>query len=70
MAGQDKKFNAHIKQLTESEFVVDFESASSFQPQAVRTWAKMAARINLGMVRYQHEIIRALVAEGHSISTG
>ena len=70
MAGQDKKFNAHIKQLTESEFVVDFESASSFQPQAVRTWAKMAARINLGMVRYQHEIIRALVAEGHHIFAG
>jgi molybdopterin-guanine dinucleotide biosynthesis protein len=70
MAGQDTKFNAHIKQLAESEFVVDFDSASRFQPQSLRTWAKMGCRINLGMVRYQHEIIRALVAEGHTISTG
>jgi hypothetical protein len=70
MAGQETKFNAHIKQLAESEFVFDFESASSFQPQSLRTWAKMGCRINLGMVRYRHEIIRALVAEGHSISSG
>jgi hypothetical protein len=70
MAGQQIKFKAHVKQLAESEFVFDFESAGSFQPQTLRTWAKMAARINSGMVRYQHEIIRALVAEGHSISSG
>jgi hypothetical protein len=30
----------------------------------------MAARINLGMIRYRHEIIRALIAEGHSVSAG
>jgi hypothetical protein len=30
----------------------------------------MAARINSGMLRYQHEIIRALVAEGHHIFAG
>jgi hypothetical protein len=27
----------------------------------------MAARINFGMVRYRHEIIRALMAEGHNV---
>ena len=30
----------------------------------------MAARINAGMIRYQHEILRALVAEGHSLDEG
>lgn len=70
MAGQEAKFKAHVKQLVESEFVFDFESAGSFQPQSLRSWAKMAARINSGMVRYQHEIVRALVAEGHHIEVG
>jgi hypothetical protein len=70
MSSQQTQFKAHIKLLAESEFPIDFEAASSFQPQSIRTWAKMAARINLGMVRYQHEILRALVAEGHSITPG
>jgi len=70
MSSQKTQFQAHIKLLAESEFSVDFERASSFQPQAIRTWVKMAARINFGMVRYQHEILRALVAEGHSIHSG
>jgi hypothetical protein len=30
----------------------------------------MAARINFGMVRYRHEIIRALMAEGHNVQAG
>jgi hypothetical protein len=70
MAGQHTKFQAHVKQLAESDFVLDFDAAANFQPQSLRAWVKMAARINLGMVRYQHEIIRALIAEGHQISMG
>lgn len=70
MASQQTQFKAHVKLLAESEFPADFDAASSFQPQSIRTWAKMAARINLGMVRYRHEIIRALIAEGHSIRGG
>jgi hypothetical protein len=70
MASQQTQFKAHVKLLAESEFPDDFEAASSFQPQAILTWAKMAARINLGMIRYRHEIIRALIAEGHSVSAG
>jgi hypothetical protein len=70
MESQQTQFKAHVKLLAESEFPADFEAASSFQPQSLRTWAKMAARINLGMVRYRHEIIRALIAEGHSIKGG
>jgi hypothetical protein len=70
IAGQHTKFQAHVKQLAEADFTFDFETATNFQPQSLKTWAKMAARINLGMVRYQHEIIRALVAEGHQISSG
>jgi hypothetical protein len=70
MSSQQTQFKAHVKLLAESEFPADFEAASSFQPQSIRTWAKMAARINLGMVRYRHEILRALIAEGHSIRSG
>ena len=70
IAGQHTKFQAHIKTLAEADFTFDFETAGNFQPQSLSTWAKMAARINLGMVRYQHEIIRALVAEGHNIKAG
>jgi hypothetical protein len=71
MAGQGTKFKAHIKQLAESDIDFDFDSAANnFQPQAIRTWVKMAARINSGMIRYQHEVIRALVAEGHHIFAG
>ncbi|NET58825.1 MAG: DUF3854 domain-containing protein [Symploca sp. SIO2E6] len=68
--GTHNKFKAHIAQLAQADFNFDWESASSFQPQALKTWAKMAARINLGMVRYRHEIVRALVAEGHIVSEG
>ena len=70
MSSQQTQFKAHIALLAEVQFPVDFEGALSFQPQAISTWAKMAARINFGMVRYRHEILRALVAEGHSIQAG
>jgi hypothetical protein len=70
MATQKTQFNAHIKLLAESEIPVDFSQACSFQPQSTRTWVLMAARINFGMIRYRHEIIRALMAEGHSVHGG
>jgi hypothetical protein len=70
MSSQQTQFKAHIALLAEVQFPVDFEGALSFQPQAISTWAKMAARINFGMVRYRHEILRALVTEGHSIQAG
>jgi hypothetical protein len=70
MASQTTQFNAHIKFLTESDFQLDFSQAGSFQPQSIRTWLLMAARINFGMVRYRHEIIRALMAEGHNVQAG
>jgi len=70
MTSQQTQFKAHVTLLAETECPADFEAASSFQPQSIRTWVKMAARINLGMIRYRHEIIRALVAEGHWIQAG
>jgi hypothetical protein len=70
MASQTMQFNAHVKFLTESDFQIDFDLARSFQPQSVRTWLHMAARINFGMIRYRHEIIRALMAEGHNVRAG
>jgi hypothetical protein len=69
MASQQVKFQAHIKLLAEGD-TTDFDVASNFQPQSQRTWMKMAARINLGMMRYRHEIERALIREGHTIAPG
>jgi hypothetical protein len=70
MACQKTQFTLHIKFLSESDFPADFEVATSFQPQATRTWVRMAARINFGMIRYRHEIIRGLMAEGHDVHGG
>jgi len=67
---QDKQFKANFNFLAHSDYQFDFDAAGNFQPQALRTWAMMAARINSGMLRYQHEILRALVAEGHTIVDG
>jgi hypothetical protein len=67
---QERQFKANFNLLAQNDFQCDLDSVTSFQPQALRTWAKMAARINAGMLRYQHEIIRALVAEGHTIIDG
>jgi hypothetical protein len=67
---QEAQFKANLTLLAQSDFQCDFDTVSGFQPQALRTWAKMAARINVGMLRYQHEILRALVAEGHTIVDG
>jgi hypothetical protein len=70
MDDQNKKFKAHLAMLVESEFLLDLDPASNFQPQSLRTWARMAARINLGMIRYNHEIERALLREGHIVRIG
>jgi hypothetical protein len=70
MSSQKTNFKAHLAMLAESQFSLDLDPASNFQPQSLRTWTRMAARINLGMIRYQHEIERALLREGHSIKQG
>ena len=67
LASEQTKLKAHIKLLAEAD-TADFDA--TFQPESIRTWTKMAARINLGMMRYRHEILRALVAEGHTITPG
>lgn len=38
-----------------------------FQPESLRTWAQMAVRVNLGMVRYREAVLDGLRAEGHRI---
>jgi hypothetical protein len=69
---QDEKFQAHIRFLGQTDLPenFDFEGSSKFQPQSLWTWVKMAARINLGMQRYRHEIIRGLIREGHNVVLG
>lgn len=69
MASEGIKLKAHIKLLAESD-VTDIDTANTFQPQSLRTWGRMAARINLGMMRYRHEVLRALLREGHIITPG
>jgi hypothetical protein len=69
---QDGKFKAHIRFLGQTDLPenFDFEGVSNFQPASMWTWVKMAARINLGMQRYRHEIIRGLIREGHNVRLG
>jgi hypothetical protein len=68
--GQKDKIKSHLAFLAQADFPLDFDSVSSFQPQSTLTWAKMAARINLGMKRYRDEIFRGLIQEGHHVTTG
>jgi hypothetical protein len=70
MACQELKFKAHTAALRESDFTTDLDIAIAFQPQSLRTWVKMANRINYGMIDYCNEITRALLGEGHTIIPG
>ncbi len=67
---QDRKFKTHLAFLSQCDLPADIEEATNFQPQSGWCWAKMAARINLGMKRYRYEIIRSLIREGHNVVLG
>lgn len=64
LASQHKLTRANIRLLQDSAFD-DIEL--NFQPESLRTWAKMAVRVNLGMVHYRQSILDGLSAEGHQI---
>ena len=64
LTSQHKLTRANIQQLQLSNLdALDLD----FQPEALRTWAKMAVRVNLGMSGYRDAIIEGLKGEGHHI---
>ncbi len=65
LASQHKLTQLNIRLLAQSE--LDDDVDCNFQPESLRTWAKMAARVNLGMVAYRETIVAELKAEGHRI---
>jgi hypothetical protein len=56
---------AHIKRLC--ELGLETTSDNKLNAVCLKTWAKMAAIINLGMRNYSQEIIQELQQEGHTI---
>jgi hypothetical protein len=46
---------------------VHFDLDNAFDPVALRTWAKMAARINVGQAEYREALFYGLLAEGHNV---
>jgi Domain of unknown function (DUF3854) len=47
---------------------VDFDLDQGSDPVALRTWSRMAARVNLSLIHYRQEMRRALECEGHAIT--
>jgi Domain of unknown function (DUF3854) len=46
----------------------DFDLDEAHDPITLRTWAKMAARVNVSMWSYRRELREGLVREGHQLS--
>lgn len=64
LSSQHKLARANIKLLQDST-LDDIEI--DFQPNSLKTWARMAVRVNLGMGNYRQAILDGLAAEGHQI---
>lgn len=47
---------------------IDFDLDEQSNPIALRTWAKMAARVNASLWRYRREFRNGLLLEGHSVT--
>lgn len=67
-ASQYKLTSANIQRLIAAG--LEEFSNSPFQTESLECWAKMAVRINAGMVHYRDSLIEALKAEGHLIVEG
>jgi len=65
LATQHKMAKVNINLLTQADFTDDIDV--DFQPESLRTWAKLSARINLGMKAYRAAIEARLKEEGHNI---
>lgn len=47
---------------------IDFDLDAQTDPIMLRTWAKMAARVNVSLWRYREEMKKGLLLEGHQIT--
>jgi hypothetical protein len=47
---------------------VDFDLDEQSDPISLRTWAKMAARVNASLWRYRREVRGGLMVEGHNVT--
>ncbi len=62
---QHKMTRANISLLNQADFEDKIDTG--FQPESLLTWAKLSARINLGMKNYLSSILSKLQDEGHHI---
>jgi hypothetical protein len=47
---------------------IDFDLDAAYDPVTLRTWAKMAARVNASLWRFRESLRRGLEAEGHAVT--
>jgi hypothetical protein len=66
LACQHKVFKANKNLLRDADFEPD--SLGTVSDISLPTWAKMACRINAGMLKYRESILNGLRAEGHSVT--
>jgi len=64
LASQHKLAKANVRLL--QELALD-DIELDFQPESLRIWAKMAVRVNQGMIHYRQAILEGLKVEGHQI---
>ncbi|MBD2090670.1 DUF3854 domain-containing protein [Microcoleus sp. FACHB-1515] len=48
---------------------IDFDIDAQTDPITLRTWAKMAARVNVSLWNYRSELRNGLMLEGHQVTT-
>lgn len=65
LASQHQLAKANVNLLSQADFEEDIDL--EFQPESLRTWAKKAVVVNLGMANYRATILEALANEGHTI---
>ena len=65
LASQHKLAQANVNLLSQADFTDEIDL--DFQPESLRTWAKKAVVINLGMAKYRATILEALTNEGHIV---
>ncbi len=68
LASQHKLAKANIRLLKNADFDCD-DLDTAFDAASLGAWAKMAVRVNAGMVRYRESVVAGLKAEGHRIVT-
>ncbi|MBD1925258.1 DUF3854 domain-containing protein [Trichocoleus sp. FACHB-90] len=68
LASQHKLIKANLQALKTADFDCD-DLDTAFDAVSLRAWAKMAVRVNAGMIDYRGSILAGLKAEGHQIIT-